>query len=193
MLRRIQQGHPVLVTHPRMVRYFMTIPEAVSLLLQAGALGAAGELFMLDMGEPVRIVDLARDLIRLSGLVPEKDIPIRFTGLRAGEKLYEELLTAAEGATVTRHEKIFVAAPSPTDASALSAAVDALAARAAAGDAEGIRALLREIVPTYHDPAPAPLPDPATAAPLPESDAAVTPIEPRARAVPGGRTAPAPP
>jgi FlaA1/EpsC-like NDP-sugar epimerase len=191
MLRRIQQGRPVVVTHPKMVRYFMTIPEAVSLLLQAGALGSAGEVFMLDMGEPVKIVDLARDLIRLSGLVPEKDIPIQFTGLRPGEKLYEELLTAAEGATVTRHEKIFVAAPAPTDAAALDAAIDRLAARAAAGDPDAIRALLREMVPTYHDPAPSPLPDPTALgtlpAPAPVESAAQH--EPRARPLPGGATA----
>src|SRR5207249_1537914 len=116
------------------------------------------------------------------------------TGLRPGEKLYEELLTAAEGATVTRHEKIFVAAPPPTDAAALDTAIDALAARAAAGDVDGIRALLHQIVPTYHDPAPAPLPEPPAAPlPLPETDGALTSFEPRARTVPGGRTAPAPP
>src|SRR5437870_13158837 len=108
------------------MRYVMTIPEAVQLLIQAGAMGGRGTIYVLDMGEPVKIMDLARDLIRLSGLVPEKDIPIRFTGLRPGEKLYEELLTAAEGATVTRHEKIFVSAPCPIDAAALDAGVDAL-------------------------------------------------------------------
>ncbi len=193
MLRLIQQGRPVLVTHPEMVRYFMTIPEAVSLLLQAGALGSAGEVFMLDMGEPVKIIDLARDLIRLSGLVPDKDVPIRFTGLRPGEKLYEELLTAAEGATVTRHEKIFVAAPAPADPAALDAAIEALAARAASGDRAGIRVLLHQLVPTYHTPAPIPLPDPAptvtktVAAPTPASVAAMP--EPRALPVPGGVSA----
>jgi FlaA1/EpsC-like NDP-sugar epimerase len=160
MRRQIQQGGPVTVTHPEMVRYFMTIPEAVLLLLQAGALGAAGEIFMLDMGDPVKIVDLARDLIRLSGFVPDKEIAIRFTGLRPGEKLYEELLTASEGATVTRHEKIFVAAPTPVDAGALDAAVDVLADLAAAGDTDEIRALLRTVVPTYHTQPPIPLPDP---------------------------------
>jgi FlaA1/EpsC-like NDP-sugar epimerase len=193
MLRCIQQGRPVPVTHPAMVRYFMTIPEAVLLLLQAGALGSHGELFMLDMGEPVRIVDLARDLIRLSGLVPEKDVPIQFTGLRPGEKLYEELLTSAEGATVTRHEKIFVAASAPIDADALDTDVDRLAALAAAGDADGIRALLRDLVPTYHSPAPAPLPEHAPAsAPAPANHPAVVTEptrEPRDRALPGGATA----
>jgi FlaA1/EpsC-like NDP-sugar epimerase len=160
MRRQIQQGGPVTVTHPEMVRYFMTIPEAVLLLLQAGALGAAGEIFMLDMGDPVKIVDLARDLIRLSGLVPDRDIAIQFTGLRPGEKLYEELLTAAEDATVTRHEKIFVAAPAPVDAERVNAAVEALTELATEGDAYGIRMLLRELVPTYHPRGLVPLPEP---------------------------------
>jgi FlaA1/EpsC-like NDP-sugar epimerase len=138
----------------------MTIPEAVLLVLQAGALGDAGEIFMLDMGDPVKIVDLARDLIRLSGLVPDKDIAIQFTGLRPGEKLYEELLTATEDAGVTRHEKIFVAAPAPIDAQALDAAVEVLAELAAAGDTDEVRALLRTVVPTYHIQPPIPLPSP---------------------------------
>src|SRR5262249_17456884 len=128
--------------------------------LQAGALGGSGEIFMLDMGDPVKIVDLARDLIRLSGLVPEKDIAIRFTGLRPGEKLYEELLTAAEDAAVTRHQKISAAAPAPFNAEGRDAAVEVLSALAAEGDTDETRALLRTVVPTYHIQPPIPLPEP---------------------------------
>jgi len=106
---QIRRGGPVTVTHPDMTRYFMTIPEAVSLILQAGAMGQGGEIFILDMGSPMRILDLAREMIRLSGYEPEKDIPIIFTGIRPGEKLHEELVTAEEGSCMTRHERIFVA------------------------------------------------------------------------------------
>jgi len=109
--KQIAAGGPVTVTHPEMMRYFMTIPEAVSLVVQAGAMGENGEIFVLDMGEPVRIVDLARDLIRLSGLEPEKDIKIQYCGIRPGEKLFEEILTAEEGTTATRHERIYVGIP----------------------------------------------------------------------------------
>jgi hypothetical protein len=124
-------------------------------------------------------------------LVPEKDVAIQFTGLRPGEKLYEELLTQSEGAAVTRHEKIFAAGPSPVDAAALDASLDALAALAATGDADGIRVLLRQVVPTYHDPAPVPLPAPQPAvrpvaeAPGPEP----APVEGRTRIIPGGAAA----
>jgi len=104
--RQIAVGGPVTVTHPEVMRYFMTIPEAVMLVLQAGAIGKGGELFLLDMGQPVKIVDLARNMIRLAGLVPDKDIAIEFIGLRPGEKLYEELLIAGEGVMDTAYDKI---------------------------------------------------------------------------------------
>ncbi len=106
--KQIRDGGPITVTHPDMTRYFMTIPEAVQLVTQAAALSKGGEIFILDMGQPVRIVDLAHDLIRLSGFEPDKDIEVRFTGIRPGEKLFEELSTASEGIQRTAHPKIFV-------------------------------------------------------------------------------------
>jgi FlaA1/EpsC-like NDP-sugar epimerase len=111
--KQIATGGPVTVTHPEAQRYFMTIPEAVQLVIQAGALGNGGEIFILNMGEPVKIVDLAKDLIRLSGLEAGIDIEIKYTGLKPGEKLFEELLTTEEGARATKHEKIFIASPKP--------------------------------------------------------------------------------
>ncbi|WP_139491596.1 polysaccharide biosynthesis protein [Brevibacillus dissolubilis] len=106
--KQIDAGGPVTVTHPDMIRYFMTIPEAVQLVIQAGALADGGEVFILDMGKPVKISDLARDLIRLSGLEPEKDIKIVYSGIRPGEKLFEEILTKEEGTQATQHNRIFV-------------------------------------------------------------------------------------
>ncbi|MEW6459351.1 MAG: nucleoside-diphosphate sugar epimerase/dehydratase [Bacillota bacterium] len=116
---QIRRGGPVTVTHPEMTRYFMTIPEAVQLVIQAGALTEGGEVFVLDMGEPVKIIDIARELIRLSGLEPDRDIEIQIVGPRRGEKLYEELLTAEEGYTSSRHRRIFIAKPRLVDAVAL--------------------------------------------------------------------------
>lgn len=107
--KQIAKGGPITITDPEMVRYFMTIPEAAQLVLQAGTFSQGGEVFLLDMGEPVKILDMARDLVELHGLIPDKDIKFVFTGLRPGEKLYEELLTAEEGTRKTCHERIFEA------------------------------------------------------------------------------------
>ena len=132
-----------------MKRYFMTIPEACQLVLQAGAMGEGGEIFILDMGEPVKIVDLARDLIRLSGLRPDEDIEIAFTGMRPGEKLFEELSVADEVAEKTRHPKIFIGRIRPHDYAQVCAGIDALRAIADTGTPEQIRAQFRALVPEY--------------------------------------------
>ena len=149
---QIATGGPVTVTHPDVRRYFMSIPEAAQLILQAGAMGEGGEIFILDMGEPIRIVDMARDLIRLHGLEPDRDIAIEFTGLRPGEKLHEELITSGEGIVPTEHEKIMVLRGKTLDAAALLARIEALLAISRQGDGEAIRKKLRDIVPEYMPP-----------------------------------------
>jgi FlaA1/EpsC-like NDP-sugar epimerase len=146
--KQIAAGGPVTVTHPDIRRYFMTIPEAVQLVLQAATMGRCGDLFVLDMGEPVRIVDLARDLIRLSGLEPDHDIEIRFTGLRPGEKLYEDLFGEDEIYHRTQHEKIFLCR-NGRESSISSTAVQALVKAAQRGDAGEARRLQHELVPEY--------------------------------------------
>jgi len=146
---QIARGGPVTVTHPEMRRYFMTIPEASQLVLQAGAMGQGGEIFILDMGEPVKIVDLARDLITLSGLRPGEDIDIVFSGVRPGEKLFEELSTAAENAEKTTHPKVFTGRIQPHEWSAVVTGVDALLALARRGENEPLRAALGDLVPEY--------------------------------------------
>ncbi len=138
---QIRRGGPVTVTHPDVVRYFMTIPEAAQLIIQAGAMGRKGEIYLLDMGDPVRVVDLARDMIHLSGLTPGEDIDIQFTGLRPGEKLKEELLIAEEGAETTWFEKIFIAPPLDYNFERLWEMVDALARAAEEGREEEIYAI----------------------------------------------------
>ncbi|MGC9356810.1 MAG: polysaccharide biosynthesis protein [Anaerolineae bacterium] len=147
---QIHSGGPVTVTHPEITRYFMTIPEAVQLVLQAAALGHGSEVFVLDMGEPIRIVDLARDMIRLAGFEVDEDIEIVFTGLRPGEKLYEELFLDDEHYQRTLHEKIFVSRNGLAPTSVTSR-VEALLAIAEKGDVEKILAALRALVPECQD------------------------------------------
>ena len=147
---QIAKGGPVTVTHPDIIRYFMTIPEAASLVLQAGTYAAGGEIFVLDMGSPVKIDTLARNLIRLSGLQPDVDIQISYTGLRAGEKLYEEKLMSEEGMRTTPNHLIHIGSPIPFDADAFLQQLQQLMAAAHAGEETTIRDLVSQAVPTYH-------------------------------------------
>ncbi len=165
--RQIASGGPVTVTHPEMKRYFMTIPEACQLVLQAAALGKGGELFILDMGEPVKIVELARDLIRLSGLCEGQDVRILFTGLRPGEKLFEELALSEEDVLKTEHPRIFIGKVKAANLPWIQCRIDELAELATGPDVSRIFAKLREIVPEYQggtmvreDAAPEPLKGP---------------------------------
>lgn len=146
--RQIKEGGPVTVTHPDIIRYFMTIPEAVSLVLQAGAYAKGGEIFILDMGEPVRIADMAKKLIKLSGYEPDVDIKIEYTGLRPGEKLYEELLMEEEGLQDTPNHMIHIGKPIEMNEDTFVERLINLK-EAAYGETDDIRSLIKELVPTY--------------------------------------------
>lgn len=147
---QIREGGPVTVTHPDIIRFFMTIPEAVSLVLTAGGLAKGGEIFILDMGEPVKILTLAENLIRLSGFKPYEDIPIEFTGLRPGEKLYEEILLNEEGMKKTANKKIFIGKPIELDTEKFHEKLIELKKAALKNDKDGIDKLIAEIVPTFN-------------------------------------------
>ncbi len=150
--KQIANGGPVTLTHKDITRYFMTIPEASQLVLQAGAYAKGGEIFVLDMGEPVKIYDLAENLIKLSGFEPYKDIDIEITGLRPGEKLYEELLMNEEGLTETKHKKIFIGKPGDFDLGDVKDKIDELLRVAISGNEVVLRQRVKEFVPTYKEP-----------------------------------------
>lgn len=147
--KQIEAGGPITVTHPEITRFFMTIPEAAQLVLQAAAYADGGEIFVLDMGSPVKICDLAKKMIKLSGLKPDVDIKIEFTGLRPGEKLYEELLMNEEGLTKTGHSKIFVGQPIDISPEELDNKLNKLS-QALSQDNKTIKTVMTEVVPTYH-------------------------------------------
>jgi FlaA1/EpsC-like NDP-sugar epimerase len=148
--KQIERFGPVTVTHPEITRYFMTIPEASKLILQAGAMGEGGEIFILDMGTPIKIADMARDLIRRSGFKPDVDIEIKFIGLRPGEKLYEELITEGEGIVPSPHEKIFVLRGGNNNGLGwLNRKIEELVKLSLEQDAPGIKSKLKEIIPEY--------------------------------------------
>lgn len=146
--QQIREGGPVTVTHPDIIRYFMTIPEVVSLVLQAGAYAQGGEIFILDMGEPVKILDLAENMIRLSGLVPGEDIEIKFTGLRPGEKLYEELLIDDDNKKETANKRIFIGQPIKIDEAEFDEKMKELE-KATFSEDENIRQVVKKLVPEY--------------------------------------------
>ena len=147
--KQISNGGPVTVTHPDINRFFMTIPEAAQLVIQAGSIAKGGEIFVLDMGKPVKIVDLAKDLIRLSGFEPDKDIKIKFTGLRPGEKLYEEVLMDSENLDKTVHEKIFVGKIETVNFENLLNQINELMEVSKEGDDEKIFEEMQKVVCTY--------------------------------------------
>ena len=150
--KQIEEGGPVTVTHPKIIRYFMTIEEAVGLVIQAGGMAKGGEIFVLDMGEPVKILDLAKNLIRLSGFEPDVDIKIVFTGLRPGEKLYEELLMSEEGLLDTKHKKIFIGRPIDFDKNDLQKYLIELRNIVLEEEDELMEQAMKNLVPTFISP-----------------------------------------
>ena len=146
--KQIEAGGPVTVTHPDIIRYFMTIPEAVSLVLQAGYYARGGEIFVLDMGEPVKIDTMARNMIRLSGFEPDVDIKVEYTGLRPGEMLYEELLMQEEGMQDTANKLIHIGKPIEMDDEKFCEQLDRLA-KASKLEVSNMKDIVAEIVPTY--------------------------------------------
>ncbi len=147
--KQIAAGGPVTVTHPDIIRYFMTIPEAVSLVLKSGCKARGGEIFVLDMGEPVKIDDLARNMITLAGYKPDIDIEVKYTGLRPGEKLYEERLMAEEGLTKTEDDLISVAKPLEIDSTSFIDQLKSIMALAYDNDEKQVLDMVREIVTTF--------------------------------------------
>ena len=148
--RQIEEGGPVTVTHPDITRYFMTIPEACQLVLEAGFMGSGGEIFVFDMGEPVKIVDLARQMIKLSGFEPDKDIKIEYTGLRPGEKLFEELLTDQEKTLPTHNSKVKIAEVADFDHDSTLAKIVSLLQSCYKLSEEELVKKLSAIVPEYN-------------------------------------------
>jgi FlaA1/EpsC-like NDP-sugar epimerase len=147
--RQIELGGPVTVTHPDITRYFMSIEEAAQLILQAGSMGGDGEIFILKMGEPVKIDQMARDMIKLAGKEPDVDVEIHYTGLRPGEKLYEELITEGEGIVPTGHEKIMVLRSEGEGFADRERLFGELVRTAGIHDASGIKEILQQIIPEY--------------------------------------------
>ena len=151
--KQIAKGGPITLTHKEITRYFMTIPEAAQLVLQAGGFAQGGEIFVLDMGKPVKIYDLAENLIKLSGYEPHVDIQIEVTGLRPGEKLYEELLMDEEGLEETRNEKIFIGQPGDFELAKVKSNIQELLDIATSKGIQELKNKLKEVVPTYEEPA----------------------------------------
>jgi FlaA1/EpsC-like NDP-sugar epimerase len=147
--RQIELGGPVTVTHPEITRYFMSIEEAAQLILQAGSMGQGGEIFILRMGKPIKIAEMAKELIRLAGRVPDQEIKIKYTGLREGEKLYEELITEGEGIVDTDHEKIMVLRGNKVECCNLFNGIEQLCEKADEHDSRGIKEILQQIIPEY--------------------------------------------
>jgi FlaA1/EpsC-like NDP-sugar epimerase len=147
--KQIAEGGPITITHPDIIRYFMTIPEACQLVLEAGAMGKGGEIFIFDMGKPVKIIDLAHKMIRLAGFIPEEDIKIKIVGLRPGEKLYEELLNDTSTTLPTHHEKIMIAQDVYSDCSSFTLAIDELILSAHRYSSNDIVAIMKKIVPEF--------------------------------------------